>query len=346
MPRQKSNSYYQGPRTDHFDGTHFFLHTHNTRKSSKDLAKWRRERQPAKWPKWINHPPQSPPSPFLDGSGLSVTFIGHATALIQVCGLNILTDPFFSMRTSPLQWAGPKRVHAPGLALKDLPPIDLILVSHNHYDHMDLPALRKLHDLHAPRIVTPLGNAAIIARARRAFNITEADWGQGVVISDQISIVPVPALHWSKRTFWDRNKALWAAFIITTPHGPIYFAADTGYGNGAHFRDVRSQFGSPRLALLPIGAYEPRWFMAPQHMNPEEAVMAHNDLAAHRSLAIHHGTVQLTDEAIDQPGSDHATALQTHGIDARHFRVLKPGQSWPIPPLASGSEPVLEQAAE
>lgn len=337
MAEHKTNPYYTGPVTDHFDGRCFYLQTHNTRKTSAELKKWRNERTPAKWPKWIRHPNHPPLREAHDGENLSITFIGHATALIQVCGLNILTDPFFSMRTSPVQWAGPKRVHAPGIALKDLPPIDIVLVSHNHYDHMDLPALRKLHDRHQPRIVTPLGNGAIIRKARRTFDITEADWDDEIRVHDDVSIHPTPALHWSKRTLWDRNMALWAAFVIATPHGPVYFAADTGYGDGQHFRDIRQQFGEPRLALIPIGAYEPRWFMKPQHMNPAEAVQAHLDLGAHRSLAIHHGTVQLTDEAIDQPAIDHAAALSKHGVDAGHFRVLSPGESWSIPPLGATS---------
>ncbi len=334
MAEHKNNPYYTGPVTDHFDGRCFYLSHHSTRKSAADLKKWRSERQPAKWPKWVRHERFPAPAPEVNGGDLSVTFIGHATALIQTGGLNILTDPFFSMRTSPVQWAGPKRVHAPGVAMEKLPPIHIALVSHNHYDHMDLPALRQLHDAYKPRIITPLGNGAIISKARRAFDITEADWGKSIPINGDVSIVPTEALHWSKRTLWDRNMALWAAFVIRTPHGTVYFAADTGYGDGAHFRAVRDAFGPPRLALIPIGAYEPRWFMKPQHINPAEAVQAHIDLGAHHSLAIHHGTVQLTDEAIDEPVAHLSEALEHHGIDHARFRALTPGESWRIPPLA------------
>ena len=334
MAEHKENPYYTGPVTDHYDGRCFFLTRHTTRKSAGELKKWRSERTPAVWPKWVEHPGQPLPQAAVNGGDLSVTFIGHATALIQTCGLNILTDPFFSLRTSPVQWAGPRRVHAPGVALKDLPPIDLALVSHNHYDHMDLPTLRKLHDGHQPRIITPLGNGAIIRKARRKFDITEADWGEAVSVSDDVSIVPTEALHWSKRTFWDRNMALWSAFVITTPHGVIYFAGDTGYGDGSHFRAVRETFGRPRLALIPIGAYEPRWFMKPQHINPAEAVQAHEELGAHHSLAIHHGTVQLTDEAIDQPVKDLGMALADREAEPAPFRALTPGERWDIPALA------------
>jgi L-ascorbate metabolism protein UlaG (beta-lactamase superfamily) len=266
--------------------------------------------------------------------------------LLQVAGLNILTDPFMSYRASPVPFAGPARVRDPGISVTDLPRIDLVLVSHNHYDHMDLTTLRKLHDLHAPRIITPLGNAAILNKARRPFRITEGDWGDRIAVNADVSVHLAPARHWSKRTAFDRNLALWCAFVIDTPQGCIYFSGDTGYGNGAHFRAVRRQFGEPRLALIPIGAYEPRWFMAPQHMNPEEAVKAHIDLGAHHSLAIHHSTIQLTDEAIDQPIIDHAAAMDSLGVASAAFRVIEFGATWGVPPLASSPSQMLEQAAE
>lgn len=342
--RKDVNPYYNGPKSDHFDGVRFFLPNHTVANCTSDLVKWQTSGKRQRWPKWVEN--RSQPAPAHKVDDLSATFIGHATVLLQVNGLNILTDPFLSSRTSPFQFAGPKRVRSPGIVLEDLPPIDVILVSHNHYDHMDLPALRKLYDLHGPRIITPLGNAPIISKARRPFEITESDWGDKVALSKDIDVTLTPAMHWSKRTPFDRNMALWGAFVIETSNGPIYFAADTGYDRGGHFRDVRAQFGEPRLALLPIGAYEPRWFMTPQHMNPEEAVLAHNDLGAHRSLAIHHSTVQLTDEAIDQPAIDHAEAADQHGVATDHFRVLETGESWTVPPLATAGGAVLEQAAE
>ena len=342
--RKDVNPYYQGPKSDHFDGVRFFLPNHQGTNCTSDLLKWHMSGKRQRWPKHVEH--EQHPRPASKVDDLVVTFIGHATVLIQTGGLNILTDPFLSKRTSPFQFAGPKRVHLPGLAMEDLPPIDVVLISHNHYDHMDLPALRKLHDRHNPRIISPLGNSAIIKRARRPFSITEGDWGDSFSLSSSVSVNLAPAMHWSKRTPFDRNMALWCAFVLKTPGGPIYFAADTGYGEGRHFRSIRAEFGEPRLALLPIGAYEPRWFMKLQHMNPEEAVLAHKDLGAQHSLAIHHGTVQLTDEAIDQPVIDHAEALHHHGVGHKTFRAIKPGESWSIPPLATTGQPVLEQAAE
>ncbi len=282
----------------------------------------------------------------MEGNGLVATFIGQATVLIQAGGLNILTDPFFSERASPFAWIGPRRVRAPGIALGDLPPIDAILSSHNHYDHMDLAALAALNDAHRPLIVTPLGNGAILKRARRPFTVVERDWGEAHALGDHVKAHLSPALHWSKRTAFDRNHALWGAFVLETPAGIVYFAADTGYGTGAHFRDVRQRFGRPRLALLPIGAYEPRWFMQPQHMNPDEAAAAHADLGAMASLAIHYGTVQLTDEAIDAPVAALNEALAARGIAPEDFRVLGFGESWRLGDLAAAGDGVLEDAAE
>ncbi|MGI9465067.1 MAG: MBL fold metallo-hydrolase [Aestuariivirgaceae bacterium] len=345
MPKDV-NPYYQGPVTDHFDGVRFFTPGHQVVNCTSDLLKWQFSGEKSRWPKRVENQTHQPPPERVNSDGLSATYIGHATVLLQLGGLNILTDPFLSSRTSPVQWFGPKRVRDPGIAADDLPRIDIILVSHNHYDHMDLPALTRLYDLHGARIITPLGNGAIINKARRPFDITEGDWGDRFRLTEDIHVTLTPAKHWSKRTTSDRNMALWAAFVIETPHGPVYFAADSGYGGGDHFRDIRTRFGRPRLALIPIGAYEPRWFMQAQHMNPEEAVLAHNDLAAHRSLAIHHGTVQLTDEAIDQPVIDHEIALDKHGVDAGAFRATEPGESWTIPPLATSGSGVLEQAAE
>jgi L-ascorbate metabolism protein UlaG (beta-lactamase superfamily) len=222
----------------------------------------------------------------------------------------------------------------------------VVLVSHNHYDHMDLPTLRRLFDLHRPRVLTPLGNGAILARTRRPLHIAEGDWGDRMTLSDEVAVTFAPARHWSKRGFHDRNMALWCAFVIATPAGTVYFAGDTGYGDGEHFRDVRREFGAVRVALLPIGAYEPRWFMHPQHMNPEEAVKAHIDLASELSIGIHHSTVQLTDEAIDDPAAALAHALKQHHVAPRKFLVLDPGEGIPVAGLAQSRASVLGTAAE
>jgi L-ascorbate metabolism protein UlaG (beta-lactamase superfamily) len=321
---KRPNRYYQGPPSDHYDGNRFFMPGHRMANGLRELIKWQRSGGRQAWPRELEHVARPAP-PETVGSGLQVTYIGQATTLIQVGGLNILTDPFFSRRASPVQWAGPKRVRPPGLALDQLPRIHTVLVSHNHYDHMDLPSIRSLFDRHRPHILAPLGNAAILARTRRRLDVTEGDWGDRVSLGDGVAATFAPAQHWSKRGFHDRNMALWSAFVLETPAGTVYFAGDTGYGTGDHFREVRRDFGPVRLALLPIGAYEPRWFMHPQHMNPDEAVKAHLDLASDLSIGIHHSTVQLTDEAIDEPAAALARALRAHDVEPHRFRVLDPG---------------------
>ncbi len=290
--------------------------------SFADVMKWQRNGLKQKWPSAIENRTYPPPPQKVLGHDISATWVGHSTVLIQTAGLNILTDPFFSNRASPSQFVGPQRVRKPGIALKDLPPIDVILLSHNHYDHLDRPALKALAKNHQAKLITPLENG----RRVPFFQAVELDWRQSHQLG-QINITAMPALHWSKRSFRDTNKSLWAAFVIEGPQGIIYFGADSGYGTGEHFREVHETFGPPRLSLIPIGAYEPRWFMAAQHMNPEEAVKAHLDLKSKTSLAIHHGTVQLTDEAIDAPVLALAEALAENTLNQEDFLVPDIGET-------------------
>jgi len=288
----------------------------------REILKWQMSGSRQKWPKHIENKPYPPPPARVEGKDIAVTWIGHSTVLLQVAGLNILTDPLFSKRASPSQLFGPSRVRAPGLALDQLPPLNIVIVSHSHYDHMDKPTLRWLARNTKAKLVTPLGNA----HHAPGFNTVELDWYQNH-LHGPVNITALPALHWSKRTLGDTNKSLWAAFMIETPAGNIYFGADTGFGTGETFRDAHSRFGAPRLALLPIGAYEPRWFMSPQHMNPEEAVQAHLLLDAKQSLAIHHGTIQLTDEAIDAPVIALDEALVAHHLTRQDFLVADIGET-------------------
>ncbi|MDP4823951.1 MAG: MBL fold metallo-hydrolase [Aestuariivirgaceae bacterium] len=323
MPKSSRNAYYQGPPSPHFDGERFRLPGHFSMKTLREVMRWRMNNPWTPWPQWLPVTQDEPPA-FVEGSSLRVSFIGQATMLIQTQGMNILTDPFFSLRASPVQWAGPKRVRTPGVALEKLPKIDLILLSHNHYDHMDIPALKALHARHEPLILTPLGNGGILRKANSAFRVRELD----LYTSHETRAMKVtltPARHWSRRTARDTNHALWGAFVLETESGPIYFAGDTGYGDGAHFREVRERFGPPRLALLPIGAYEPRWFMKDQHMDPAEAVQAHLDLGATLSLAMHHATVQLTGEAIHAPARELEKARARHGLSEEDFPAPWPG---------------------
>lgn len=303
----------------------FIVDGHSNAVGLVEILKWQLSGSRQKWPRRIENGTYAAPPKRVHGKILNVTWIGHSTVLIQTAGLNILTDPFFSRRASPFQFAGPKRICDPGIAIENLPPIDLILLSHNHFDHLDAHALANLKKMHDPKLITTLNNGRYI----KNYPCTELDWRQSVEHGDA-QITLMPALHWSKRSLSDTNRALWGAFVIETQGGIIYFAADTGYGTGETFREVKSKFGSPRLSLLPIGAYEPRWIMKPQHMNPAEAVMAHLDLGSAKSLAIHHGTVQLTDEAVDAPLIDLEEAMVRHKIEKADFIVSEIGQSLEI----------------
>lgn len=321
MPR--SNPYYRGAVTNHFDGLRFFNPGEpDTDRGLRDVLRWRRAAPVHPWPQRIEVHSVVPERRV---DALTVTMVGHATVLIQIAGLNLLTDPVWSKRASPVQFAGPKRVAAPGVELRDLPPIDVILLSHNHYDHLDIPTLRELYALHAPLIVTPLGNDAIIRRHLPQARIETGDWGDVVTAGQHTDIHIVPANHWSSRGPRDRRMALWGGFMIRVAGKLIYFAGDTGYGTGAIFRAMREQFGSPDVAILPIGAYDPRWFMAAQHVDPEEAIQIMCDLDARMALGMHWGVFKLTDEAREDPVSRLAAGLAARGIALERFAPLLAG---------------------
>jgi L-ascorbate metabolism protein UlaG (beta-lactamase superfamily) len=300
----------------------FELPDQRSEASFREILKWQLSGSRAKWPKHVPNKAYPPPPRRVGAHNMAATWIGHSTVLLQTAGLNILTDPFFSRRASPSQLVGPARVRAPGIGLKDLPQIDVILLSHSHYDHMDKSALKWLAQHHHATLVTPLNNR----HHAPGFATAELDWHQHHD-HQHLKITALPARHWSKRTISDTNKSLWGAFLIEGEMGSIYFGADTGFGNGDTFREVKSRHGAPRLSLLPIGAYEPRWFMAPQHMNPAEAVRAHMLLGSKTSLAIHHGTIQLTDEAIDAPVQALDMALDAAQLSRKDFRVPDIGET-------------------
>jgi L-ascorbate metabolism protein UlaG (beta-lactamase superfamily) len=326
--------YYNGPVSDHFDGTRFFTPDGPPPKGRRDLLRWlvdRRRRAPkAKWPAWAPSPYADRPPPRVDGAIWRISYVGHASLLIQTAGLNMLLDPVWSQRVSPFRFAGPKRVNDPGIAFADLPPIDVVLVSHGHYDHLDLATLSRIAASHRPRVITPLGNDTIMRNHDSTIAAEGHDWGGRVEIGAGLAVTLVPTQHWSARSLSDRNMMLWASFVIDTPSGRIYFVGDSGYGDGRTFRSVRDHYGPFKLAILPIGAYEPRWFMRDQHMNPAESVQALIDCGAELALAHHHGTFQLTDEAIDAPRLALAEALSAAGIAHERFRVLQPGQVWEL----------------
>ena len=320
------NPYFSGPPSDHFDGSRFFNPDHpDTDRSLGDLLRWKLKETAAPWPRSV---PARQIVPEASVAGLRVTIVGHASVLIQVAGLNVLTDPIWSERASPLSLLGPRRVWAPGIAFESLPRIDAVLLSHNHYDHMDLATLRRLHIEHSPLMVAPLGNDVILRRAIKGVRVAAGDWWDLIDIGKGGEVTIVPAYHWSSRTGRDRRMALWCGFMLSSPGGRVYFAGDTGYGNGRIFRDVRQRIGRPDLALIPIGAYAPRWFMSAQHTDPNEAVQILESLEAARAIGIHWGVFQLTDERRDEPLELLLEALARRGIAQSAFPAGEPGLSY------------------
>jgi L-ascorbate metabolism protein UlaG (beta-lactamase superfamily) len=316
---------------DHPPSSHYrngrFYNQHAEPRGFRDVIKWMRNRQPGAWSDPVAQPPgPKPPERVADGA-LRVTFVGHSTVLIQFSGKNFLTDPIWSNRASPFQWIGPKRHRAPGLRFEDLPPIDVILLSHDHYDHFDTQTLRRLRRDHHPEIFCALG----VARRLRKLGYDaphEFDWCGTQEFAPNFRIHCTPAQHFSGRTLTDRNRTLWCSWLIESPHGNIYFGGDTGFG--PHFSEIAQKFPPPRLALLPIGAYQPEWFMGPVHMSPDQALEAHRILRAHASLAIHHGTFHLADDGQTQ-APDRLRALLIGSPDESRFWILQEGEGREVP---------------
>jgi L-ascorbate metabolism protein UlaG (beta-lactamase superfamily) len=307
-------------RSDHFDGRRFFNPT-----GANGQPVWMVPRlllaPRTGWPSRVPVEPRQPPQ--IGPDDVVVTFVGHATFLIQVGATNLLIDPVYAERASPVSFAGPRRVRAPGVRFDDLPNISVVLLSHNHYDHCDLRTLRALDRRFQPRLVAPIGNGRLL-RSAGIHLVEEVDWWETAELAS-LPITLTPAQHFSARRIFDRNRALWGGFLIEAAGRRILFAGDTGYG--PHFREIAARLGPIDLALLPIGAYEPRWFMKDIHMNPAESVQAHVDLAARQSLAMHFGTFQLTPEGIDEPVRELAKALRERGVATERFRTAQVAKS-------------------
>ena len=317
------------PISDHCDGTHFFNPSGRLQaRGFGDLPRWWYQRlvqrQFTPWPREVT-PPRMPMLPEgVPARQLAVTFIGHSTFLLQLPGLNILTDPVFATHAGPFGLLGPKRARPAALRLGQLPRIDVVLLSHNHYDHLDLAALRWLARQHRPAIVTTLGNRAWL-EARGVGRVTELDWWESCHPANDLQVICTPAQHFTARTPWDRCRTLWGSFMLRTEIGLVFFAGDSGWA--PHFGEIHTRLGAPRLALLPIGAYEPRWFMEAVHVTPDQAVRAHLALGARESIGMHFGTFNLTDEGIDAPLHDLAAARHAHGLPEAVFATLDFGET-------------------
>ena len=322
------NLYYEGAVTDHFDGSRF----RNpglppSDKSLADVLRWKFSSRSKPWP--VHVPAFVAPTPPVHSERLRVTHIGHASTLLQIAGHNLLIDPVFSERCSPFSFTGPKRHNPPGLAFEQLPPIHSILLTHNHYDHLDVRSLRRLWAAHRAPILAPLGNDRMLHRHAPEVVVITGDWFSSHILAPGITATLTPAYHWSSRTLSDRRMALWSGFVLQTPaYGPIYLAGDTAYGHGEIFRDLRSRFGPPALAVLPIGAYEPRWFMHSQHVNPAEAVQILLDLDCPCGLGTHWNTFALTDEGPEDPALALTQALRSRDLSPDCLLPLRPGDIW------------------
>ncbi|MEK7477293.1 MAG: MBL fold metallo-hydrolase [Candidatus Coatesbacteria bacterium] len=321
----RAASGYRGPKSDHFDGKRF---TEYRAMKAGTIFKWMWTRKPGPWKPWRDVPP-GPKPPCKVGEGdLRVTFVGHATVLVQMDGLNFLTDPVWSDRVGPASWLGPGRVRPPGIRFEELPPIDVVLLSHNHYDHLDLPTLRRLQVSSNPLIVTGLGVGSFL-KAKGFGRVAELDWWQSVTLATGRKITAAEVRHFSGRLPWDQNRTIWVGFMVEGSRGGVYFGGDTGYG--PHFKATREKLGSPRFAILPIGAYLPAYIMAPVHLNPIEAVQAFHDLGAAHGCPVHFGTFRVADDGEDEPVELLGKVISGDPAVAGRFRVVGFGEGWDVP---------------
>ena len=339
-------------KSDHFDGIRYFNpgvskalpdssdQTPKSRGVTWWVFHWLFDNDWQEWPQVAEYSPGPSPENFVPRGMISITPIGHATFLIQIDGLNILTDPIWSERCSPVSWAGPKRHLKPGIRFEDLPPIDVVLVSHNHYDHLDLPTLRLLAKEGTPRAIVPLGNRNLVRRAGIP-TVDELDWWQSVRVSPEITITVVPAQHFSMRFLSDYNQTLWGGFVISGYSGNVFYSGDTGYG--PHFKEIAHRFSPIRVALLPIAPFRPRKpddntpaHRSIVHMGPTEAVEAHLDLGASFTIAGHFQTFRLGMEGFDDPATVLAAVLEEHNLMPETFVVPVIGKAINMPPLLHG----------
>ena len=350
VPRFLDRIYYEGPESGHYDGARFF------NPDGEDTARtpggggrggflWRQLTGSDDRPAWPASVPvaAAKPAARVEGDRMVATWIGHATVLVQTHGLNILTDPVYAERAGPFGF-GPKRVAAPAVAFDDLPPIDLVLVSHNHYDHLDQATLKRLWQRDRPRIVTSLGNDSVIAQT--GARATALDWGGRVGVRPGVEVAVTRNHHWGSRWFSDRNRALWSSFVVRLPSGGnLFFAGDTGFGDGRWPAEAAA-LGPIRLALIPIGAFRfaPGQMSSGSHIGPAEAALVYQRLGAARAIPIHWGTFRLSYEGYDTPPKMLAAATRCAG--ARGFEAVALGTAQEIAPASSRPPaPAMTRAA-
>jgi L-ascorbate metabolism protein UlaG (beta-lactamase superfamily) len=312
-----------GPVTDHFDGRKFINPGNVKPQGLREVIRWMLNREKGEWTVLKNTAYGKAPEERIS-RGIRITFINHSTFLIQTDDLNILTDPVYSERASPFSWIGPRRMRPPGIRFEDLPRIDVVLLSHNHYDHLDVATVKKLNEAFHPEFVVPLGVGAFL-KQNHIDAYRELDWWQDLSLRDSLSISAVPAQHFSGRGFFDRDATLWCGYIIRGKNGTVYFAGDTGY-NDQTFQEIGARAAPIDVAIIPIGAYKPAWFMSPVHCSPDEAVRIHRDVKARRSVASHYGTLPLADEGQLEPVKDLKKAKQKYGLAEKDFIPLREGE--------------------
>jgi L-ascorbate metabolism protein UlaG (beta-lactamase superfamily) len=310
--------------SDHFNGKTYFNPGGVSSRGVADLIRWKLTSRAAPWPRHVDvarHP--LPPAPA--GDGIVATWVGQSTFLVRSAASAVLTDPVFSATAGPFPGLGPRRVADPGIDFDALPRVDLVLLSHDHFDHCDLPTLRRLARRDNPQVVAPLGHRDLLSRAGFG-RIAELDWWQAHECGPGLSVTLVPARHWSRRSPFGTNRRLWGGFMLRVGGRLVYFAGDSGFQEGL-FAEIGRRCGAPDLAMIPIGAYEPRWFMESAHMNPAEAVRVHLEVGARRSIAMHWGTFQLTDEGRLEPVRALSEALGRAGVGAGDFSAPEIGAS-------------------
>lgn len=312
---------YSGVQSDHFDGKKFINKTGIPANGLAQVFKYITTREPEPWKRNYETFVRDIPLEKPDDNQVMITFVNHSTFILRYDDMTILTDPVWSKRCSPVQFAGPARFRPPGVKYEDIPPIDLVVISHNHYDHLDKITIQNLIRDHNPKFIVPLGLDHLL-RKWGAKNITALDWWGSSKING-ISIKSVPANHFTSRGTFDRDQTLWCGYVIQQKGHKIYFAGDTGYGE--IFKEIGNREGSIDVSLIPIGAYLPRWFMSPIHVSPQESVMIHKDVNSKQSIGMHFGTFALADDGPDRPIIDLAKERKEQQVDDDSFIVPDEG---------------------